>query len=409
MIRKVKGRTFHLPLPLQETLDKVCPPEDSINLNHELYILIRGIPKKSKVVWENLVDVNKVYKALQWLKDHNPHYSKIRLPASADDLINDKLPPTEYRIVHHESDSDEIEEVVEALSRCTVHNKHNEDNNNETILKRKAFLTQITTDSGINDQYTIYPMHAKRIGNESALKLYQMLKIEDVPMDNRYKYLDVMCFPDLYPEGVNGQREDRNFALTEYLFVRARLMSKHSRFRTNLQYLFFLLNDANYRQLKNGMYYTMMVADPRERYTAGRYLNELKDNQLESNLMSIFAKLRNTDQFWRQPSNNVKCMTLHYGPATWFLTLSPSEWKWSDLAEYLRDMNSDREKLGISELIAYDPVSTSRFKCIKFKAMIDFICLSDNLIGEVIQYFWRLEYQSRGIQHVHCMIWIKDE
>jgi len=40
-------------------------------------------------------------------------------------------------------------------------------------------------------------MHAKRIDNESAFKLYQMLKIEDISMDNRYKYLNVMCFPDL--------------------------------------------------------------------------------------------------------------------------------------------------------------------------------------------------------------------
>ena len=30
MIRKVKDKTFHLPLPLQETLNKICPPEDSI-------------------------------------------------------------------------------------------------------------------------------------------------------------------------------------------------------------------------------------------------------------------------------------------------------------------------------------------------------------------------------------------
>ena len=42
-----------------------------------------------------------------------------------------------------------------------------------------------------------------------------------------------------------------------------------------------------------------MVANPRERYIADRYLNELKDEQLESNLMSILAKLRNTGQFWR--------------------------------------------------------------------------------------------------------------
>jgi len=44
---------------------------------------------------------------------------------------------------------------------------------------------------------TIYLMHAKRFDNESAFKLQQMLRIEDGPMDNRYKYLNVMCFPDL--------------------------------------------------------------------------------------------------------------------------------------------------------------------------------------------------------------------
>ena len=69
-------------------------------------------------------------------------------------------------------------------------------------------------------------MHVKRIDNKSAFKVYRILKIEDVPMDNCYKYLDVMCFPDLYPEDVNEQREDRNFVLPDYLFVRTRLMSK---------------------------------------------------------------------------------------------------------------------------------------------------------------------------------------
>jgi len=44
-------------------------------------------------------------------------------------------------------------------------------------------------------------------------------------------------------------------------------------------------------------------------------------------------------------------MILHYDPATWFLTLSLSEWKWSDLSEYLRDMNPDKQKLSISELM----------------------------------------------------------
>ncbi len=130
MIRKVKGRTFHLPLSLQETFDKVCSPKEPINLNHELHIFVRGILKRSKVVCENLVDINKMYKALQWLKDNNPYYSEIRLPVSSDDLINDKLSETEYRIVDNESDSDEIDEIVENTIQ------QNKDNNDQTVLKR---------------------------------------------------------------------------------------------------------------------------------------------------------------------------------------------------------------------------------------------------------------------------------
>jgi len=34
MIQKVKGRTFHLPLPLQETWNKLCKNTDPININH---------------------------------------------------------------------------------------------------------------------------------------------------------------------------------------------------------------------------------------------------------------------------------------------------------------------------------------------------------------------------------------
>ena len=64
--------------------------------------------------------------------------------------------------------------------------------------------------------------------------------------------------------------------------------------------------------------------------------------------------------------------------------------------------------LSISTLVAKDPVSTSRFLDNKFRAMLDFICSNDSPIGEVQHYFWRREYQGRGIQHFHLLIWIKD-
>ena len=87
MINKVRGSTFHLPLPLQETLKRLPTPEQPIPEHGELYVLLHSIPTAKKVVWQELVDINnKVYKALSKLKEINPLYHKINLPLSASEL-----------------------------------------------------------------------------------------------------------------------------------------------------------------------------------------------------------------------------------------------------------------------------------------------------------------------------------
>lgn len=39
--------------------------------------------------------------------------------------------------------------------------------------------------------------------------------------------------------------------------------------------------------------------------------------------------------------------------------------------------------------------------------MLAFICSADNPIGKVKHYFWRREYQQRGMVHFHLLIWIE--
>ncbi|XP_024941433.1 uncharacterized protein LOC112494451 [Cephus cinctus] len=337
-VPKVVGRTFHLPLPLEETIKKVCPRTEAINPNHELYILVRGIPTKSKIVWERLVDLKKVWKALKWLKSNNPHYYEVKLPLSHEGLLPDELPEVEFQdLTQLQSDS-----VVQSTSHCTIPDKED----NKSILdineqKKAALLTQMSQSDLYYEQFTIYPIHEKRV-NATATELYQMLKVNDVPLDRRFKALDTMCFPDLYPHGTTGS----------------------------------MLKEHNIRQINAGIFHKMNVTNPREKYTAASYLERLSKNELESNLSTIFARLRNSEEYWRIPRNNVRCMTRHYGPATWFLTISP--------------------------------ISVSRFVEIKLKAVLDFILSPNNPIGEVDHYFYRREYQSRGAQHFHILIWIKD-
>lgn len=42
-----------------------------------------------------------------------------------------------------------------------------------------------------------------------------------------------------------------------------------------------------------------------------------------------------------------------------------------------------------------------------FNAFLDFVRSSDNPIGKVLHYFWREEYQQRGMIHFHCLFWIE--
>jgi len=92
-----------------------------------------------------------------------------------------------------------------------------------------------------------------------------------------------------------------------------------------------------------------------------------------------------------------------------FLTLSPSEWLWDELGEYIREVNgwSNDFSLFTTVLIVKDRVSTSKFLDNKFQAMLDSICFKNHPIGEVIHYFWRREYQGRNIQHFRLLLWIK--
>lgn len=150
----------------------------------------------------------------------------------------------------------------------------------------------------------LYPSYKKR-ANKTATALYQMLKIQDLTLNNREKELDVMCFPDIYPFDINGQRHIRQVKLQDHEFIKCRLTSKHPHYRLNHQYLFYLLNDANIRQLSRGIFHKLNVTDPRVRYTAAQYLDAMSKELLESNLSTIFSILRNTEQYWHKPRNDL--------------------------------------------------------------------------------------------------------
>ena len=76
-----------------------------------------------------------------------------------------------------------------------------------------------------------------------------MLSVKQQAIDNRVKYLDVMCFPVLFPNGAFGRYHHRDVTLSHAEYVKSRLWNRDSRFRKDCHFVFFLLHQKEMREL----------------------------------------------------------------------------------------------------------------------------------------------------------------
>ena len=299
------------------------------------------------------------------LKAINPLYAQINLPKSASDF-----------------------KLCDKITQCVISNPTT-DSGDDLITdeeqEREPMVREVpeSEEQDLYHDYTIHALHAPR-ENEKASRLYQLLRINESPIDAHSKQLDLLCFPDLYPHGCGGQHESRKVPLGPADYIKALLQSRDPRFRRNIQFIFFHLHQATLRQISSGIYHKLKIVRATEKLTAERYIKMLENEELEGDLCSVFARLRNSEQYWMRPRNELNCMSFYYGPATWYLTLSPSEWAWEDLGKYLRKINPDLEDKSISELVAADPVVTSRFIDNKLKAILEFITSDEEKLLTII-------------------------
>lgn len=60
--------------------------------------------------------------------------------------------------------------------------------------KRSALLILMSQSDSYYEQYTLYPMHKKK-SKSTDTDLYQMVKVQEMPLDHCAKDLDLICSP----------------------------------------------------------------------------------------------------------------------------------------------------------------------------------------------------------------------
>ena len=106
-------------------------------------------------------------------------------------------------------------------------------------------------------------------------------------------------------------------------------------------------------------------------------------------------------------------------PPTWFITLSADDINRRDMLVLLANEAGmshvsleNVHALSATErrrLVAENPVTVARHFSHRFAMFVKHVLKGTaNPIGEVVDFFWRIEFQMRGSPHVHSFWWVKD-
>ena len=170
LVPALHGTAIHFTLSTDETLKSTF---QSLPSKSTLEILVDSVPTKRKIVWRDLVDLNKVCAALQTLKRINPTIYGDILIVPDNINLNVEVATAEIPVLESESARND----------------------------QPPFLLPVDqSDQDSYAHFTIQPMQ-RNLPSETNIELYKMQRVQAEPLRDNEKDLDLKCFPVLFPRG----------------------------------------------------------------------------------------------------------------------------------------------------------------------------------------------------------------
>ena len=254
--------------------------------------------------------------------------------------------------------------------------------------------------------------------------------------------LEVLAFPHLFPNGRNHLHDQRPIRLTPHKYFPQRILNKNTAFAKNADYIFVAQQIIERHDIERQIDIAMKSGKISD--TDGG-LKMVTDN----NCWEIFKKIPNTPTYWRVFRNEIFARMEQLGPFHLFFTLSCGESRWpevfiaillqnkkkvrytsanwdgsEDTVEILDVPKKKDDEQGEDVIETWIPFSEYRKKYIPnvseflkenyvlvtriFDARVKNFVKNILMNQEVAYYAYRIEFQMRGMPHVHGVLWLKD-
>ncbi|CAI5660898.1 unnamed protein product [Oreochromis niloticus] len=233
--------------------------------------------------------------------------------------------------------------------------------------------------------------------------------------------LEAMAFPVQFPTGQNTLDEARQVKLSPSMYFNTRLFSADTRFATDQSYLFFAQFVTETHMATNSM--SIQLRKGKAITKDGRRIcNRMLQNKDEverlinnKDATRFMKPLRGTPAYWEKALKDLHAMVRQLGKPTFFLTFSAAEMRWPEVVEVIKTQQGEQVDFSQldwntkCEILRSNPVTVMRLFEKRVDALMTTLILSPaQPIGEVEDYFYRVEFQARGSPHIHLLVWVKD-
>lgn len=318
---------------------------------------------------------------------------------------------------------------------ATTTTSSNGSENETDILENvtESFELEVNQDDQTEMDHILNSIGADSL--ETKIPIGNMHRRTHTIDEYKTKQLMQCCFPTLFPDGLGGyhplefETRHHEYNLAEYC---AHLMKWHDRrYVIHGNFKFFCMNLIQRRQidgLVRRIRYSETRAEAMELAGCGRTQGESRSSNEKEELSAAmnvlkslkpyFKVVRGSGLYWSNVREDLMSMignrVLPTKWPTFFLTLSAADTIWPDFAracnpaltlEECRQLSFNERRRYLNE----NPDISARHFNRRFQAFFDnILCGRSKPLGEIVDHFWRVEFQQRGSPHIHCLLWVKD-
>jgi len=405
----ITGNVVNVPADVTSTvkiLPRLISEDETIGLKFK-----RRLSFKHHVAFER-IRPNKVIAAANWLVENSALFRNEGIEVNHN-WLNEQ----------HNVDSDEETSGQENLNNAAA--------NVESFPTR----SDIDNSANVTECWTEDPhIEDRPAGNmDTVLQCIDFREFNEVlsvaPGENNIpmgiyqdKNAEFLSFPTVYCGETRPDNNSRTVPIHYSDICKWEMRNVDRRAATCIPNLFFKMKKLQIKQIQDQVLLAVRKCKLKDKkYTVAEILNpQISDSIVRHNDgYRVLRTLRGSPPYWEACKKDIFAMIRQLGLPTWFCSFSAAETKWLPLlvalGKFVDNKDYSEEEVANltwdqkSRLIKSDPVTCARYFDYRFQRfMFEVLMDKSRPIGEIVDYFYRIEFQQRGSPHVHMLVWIKN-